>query len=232
MSSTSADIKKWRDKTKKIIVEAFGGGCGICGYSKCNAALDLHHLDPSTKEFNISRVMARPVSWGKIVKEIRKCVLLCSRCHTEVHMGVAKLPKTIQTFDENFAEINRRNYNFSDICPVCKGPKTHFTITCSKKCGGKRTNKIDWEPHDVKKLYDEMGSFTKVGEHVGCSPFAVKKRLIKLGHIERICKVDWSKVDLNQLINVDKKSLCSIGRDLGVSDNAVRKRAKKMKLIV
>lgn len=43
-------------------------------------------------------------------------------------------------------------------------------------------------------------------------------------------KVDWSSVDLYNLLKVRQMSLSAIGRLLGVSDNAVRKRAKKLNL--
>jgi hypothetical protein len=31
-----------------------GGECSICGYNKCVAALEFHHLNPSEKDFTIS----------------------------------------------------------------------------------------------------------------------------------------------------------------------------------
>lgn len=46
--------------------------------------MDFHHIDSATKDFNIS---AR-LTWDAIVRELGKCVLLCSRCHREVHDGL------------------------------------------------------------------------------------------------------------------------------------------------
>ena len=43
-------VKQWRNNVKNRLVEAFGGECGICGYNKCNRALQFHHLDPEEKE--------------------------------------------------------------------------------------------------------------------------------------------------------------------------------------
>lgn len=45
------------------------------------------------------------------------------------------------------------------------------------------------------------------------------------------CKVDWDKIDLYDLLIVQNKSYCDIGRQLKISDNAVRKRAKKLKIV-
>ena len=52
-------------------------------------ALQFHHLDPNKKDFAISKVGAW--AWHRLVKELDKCVLLCNRCHTEVHAGVEDL---------------------------------------------------------------------------------------------------------------------------------------------
>lgn len=44
-------------------------------------------------------------------------------------------------------------------------------------------------------------------------------------------KVNWDSVDLYNLLCVKKLSFSAIGRQLNISDNAVRKRAKKLNLI-
>jgi hypothetical protein len=78
-----------RRKLKSMVVEYKGGKCMRCGYSKSIWALDLHHLDESTKEFGLSaRGMTR--SWEKIKKEADKCILLCANCHREIHAGVTR----------------------------------------------------------------------------------------------------------------------------------------------
>jgi hypothetical protein len=65
-------------------VEYKGGKCSSCGYNKCIAALEFHHLDPSKKDFSISS-SGNTRSWNKVKEELDKCVLLCSNCHREVH---------------------------------------------------------------------------------------------------------------------------------------------------
>lgn len=44
--------------------------------------LDFHHLDPSKKDFTISR---SDMSKAEVIAEIRKCVCLCANCHRMVH---------------------------------------------------------------------------------------------------------------------------------------------------
>lgn len=79
MSISSNRVKDWRENTKQRIVDAFGGRCSICGYSKCLAGFDLHHLDPTEKEFGFGAIRANPKSWKNIiVPELRKCILLCA----------------------------------------------------------------------------------------------------------------------------------------------------------
>ena len=88
---SSQYVKEWRKKTKLRIIKAMGGKCQICDYDRCPEAFDLHHLDPSTKEMTFSSIRANPKAWITIVKELRKCVLLCSNCHRKQRAGIISL---------------------------------------------------------------------------------------------------------------------------------------------
>lgn len=68
---------------KQRCVDFLGGKCVKCGYKKCLAALDFHHVDPSKKKFGISLKLGR--SWDKLKDELQKCIILCANCHTEEH---------------------------------------------------------------------------------------------------------------------------------------------------
>lgn len=78
------------NKRKKIKIESIkykGGKCEICGYNKCNAALEFHHLDPNEKDFGIaSKGYTR--SWEKIKAELDKCIIVCANCHREIHENI------------------------------------------------------------------------------------------------------------------------------------------------
>lgn len=100
MSKQSEKVIRWRANTKRKVISSMGGCCQICKYNKCDSALDLHHIDPSAKELSFNRIRANPVSSDKIKNELKKCILLCCRCHREVHAGIVSLPETYQTFDE------------------------------------------------------------------------------------------------------------------------------------
>lgn len=79
-----------RIKKKKELVKMFGGACKICGYKKYVGALDFHHLNPKTKSFALS-VKGLSYSWDSILKEAKKCIMLCKNCHTEIENRITKL---------------------------------------------------------------------------------------------------------------------------------------------
>jgi predicted transcriptional regulator len=76
-----------RRRLKAMAIAYKGGKCLLCGYHRCNAALEFHHLDKTTKGFGLSRKgIIR--SWESIKKELDKCVMICANCHREVEAGV------------------------------------------------------------------------------------------------------------------------------------------------
>lgn len=75
-----------RNREWKIKAVAYKGGCCCkCGYSKCLAALDFHHIDSSKKAPNWRSM--RSWSFEKVKNELEKCDLLCRNCHQEFHYG-------------------------------------------------------------------------------------------------------------------------------------------------
>jgi transposase len=82
-------VAKRRRAVKRILVEEAGGGCRLCGYSRCDRALEFHHLDPKAKQFQIT---SHTRSLAKLRAEASKCVLLCSNCHAEVEAGITAVP--------------------------------------------------------------------------------------------------------------------------------------------
>jgi transposase-like protein len=80
-----------RQIVKRKLVEEAGGRCSICGYSRCQRALQFHHLDPRTKEFHLGHGgHARALSRSR--GEAKKCILLCANCHAEVEAGFTAMP--------------------------------------------------------------------------------------------------------------------------------------------
>lgn len=80
-----------RHRLKRILVEEAGGKCALCGYSRCVRALEFHHLDPDTKQYELGfRGCTR--SLASLREEASKCALLCSNCHAEVEAGITAVP--------------------------------------------------------------------------------------------------------------------------------------------
>lgn len=79
------DYQNERRKQAKINLKIkFGGKCNRCGYSKCLAALQFHHTDPTQKDGMVSRIMkTNGAAAAKI--EAQKCELICANCHAEEH---------------------------------------------------------------------------------------------------------------------------------------------------
>jgi len=77
--------KKWqRDRfrrLKKFYVDYKGGKCVKCGYNKCQASLDFHHLEGKDPNWKYMRRWAKK----RVLKELDKCILVCRNCHGEIH---------------------------------------------------------------------------------------------------------------------------------------------------
>ena len=56
-------------------------GCSVCGYKKSLDALCFHHI--RDKKYIVSRMSQN--SRKSIKEEIRKCILVCHNCHSEIH---------------------------------------------------------------------------------------------------------------------------------------------------
>lgn len=85
--SQSVTIK--RRAIKRMLIQQAGGKCSRCGYDKCMRALEFHHKDPKQKDFGISKCLTKNIDYLK--EEIKKCDLLCSNCHAEVHQELYEL---------------------------------------------------------------------------------------------------------------------------------------------
>ena len=82
--------KERRDYLKTVIAEYYDlfGGCVVCGYNKCSAAIDFHHIHSEHKEVAISKMSTS--SEKRIREEIFKTIPLCKNCHMEYHHDVGE----------------------------------------------------------------------------------------------------------------------------------------------
>jgi hypothetical protein len=87
----AAAVARRRRVVKQHLIREAGGACVLCGYERCPAALQFHHVDPQDKSFHLSRHGVSR-SLARSQEEAKKCVLLCANCHAEIEIGFAKLP--------------------------------------------------------------------------------------------------------------------------------------------
>jgi hypothetical protein len=76
---------------KVYFIEQLGGKCSICGYDKNISALEFHHL--KDKEMSLTQMNLRENNIELILKELDKCILLCSNCHKELHYPQANIDR-------------------------------------------------------------------------------------------------------------------------------------------
>jgi hypothetical protein len=177
MSISSLRVKQWRQNTKEKMVKAMGGSCQCCGYNMCDKALAFHHIDPTKKDMGFSDVRANPKSWLKIVEELKKCILVCHNCHSEIHAGVRELPLQYKTFNEEYSDVKKvLEYNECSVCGSQKFIKQKF---CSPKCSQTNRRKVDWDSID---LIDLMKKHTigELEEMLKISNAAIYKRRDKI----------------------------------------------------
>lgn len=57
-----------------------------CGESHV-ACLDFHHIDVKKKDISIASTIGCGWSKDRLIKELEKCIVICSNCHRKLHFG-------------------------------------------------------------------------------------------------------------------------------------------------
>ena len=146
-----------------------GGKCSKCGYDKNIAALGFHHLDPKTKEAEWGRM--RLLNWKKTVEELKKCILICSNCHIELHNP--------QSLDKTFSELDNLSLNSAGpsstgICPHCSKP-VYGTKYCSAQCVHFSNRKVARPSKKTLKEKIATMNWLAIGREYKVSDNAVRK---------------------------------------------------------
>ena len=159
------------------MLQAFGGCCCVCGYSRSPRAMDFHHLDGADKAFSLGSVRASPKAWTLLAAELRKCVLVCNRCHQEVHDGLSEIPADAPRFDETYAVPVARKAPGTP-CEVCGTSKSARNLACSPACSAVRRSRLQCGTAELQELAQSM-SAEAIGRRFGVTGAAVRKRLKK-----------------------------------------------------
>ena len=189
-----------RRKRKEQVVAFFGGKCSKCGYDRCIDALDFHHRDPNKKLAGLSSY-GYTRSWDKIIEEAMKCDLVCANCHREIeyHINIGK-PLDQLTISSTNLEIY--------INPI-----KHMLLLTKE---------------EVEKNLQDIGTI-EYSKKLGISDNTLRNfcrnNNITIPPQKRPRKFEIGKNELQKLI-LEKRNFSQIGRDLGVTDNAIRKRCE------
>jgi len=222
------------------------------------SALEMHHLDPMTKEVTLGSIMAHPIAWCKIIKELRKCVMVCSNHHKEIHSGMTEVPSDAPRFDEEYADKNWRRESWNQ-CPICEEPKPPYRITCSRKCAAIKARSVKWDDTIIEVMRSNGKNWEDISDYFGVSNMAVQKRYKKTHRDNKrecaFCDSEFEYRNANQKYcshkcsrlsarkcthptkpqlkeDISSMSWVAIGKKYGVSDNACRKWARKYGLII
>lgn len=107
-------IKRYYSLRNGAIVK-LGGECILCGGKE---GLQLDHIDPKSKEIDISKMLN--VSLERFWKEVSKCQLLCKACHAK---------KTVLERGQKIAKGTHgtlSSYRYCK-CDICKKAKSDYT---------------------------------------------------------------------------------------------------------
>jgi hypothetical protein len=150
-------------KLRAIIYK--GGKCEKCGYDKCPGAFDFHHIDPTEKEFGISR--KRTTSWTlEFRTELDKCSLLCANCHREEHWE-----------EKEFINLSPRIPAKQNLCVDCSTTLYNGKASRCVPCSSKKREKIEWPATDKLLSMVKETNYSAVAKSLGVSDNAVRKRI-------------------------------------------------------
>ena len=165
--------KRWKDRKRKA-VEMLGGECQKCGYRKNLASFHFHHLDPSQKKYNWDKL--RLFKWDRVVKELKKCILLCANCHSELHAPDQNIE--IESLGNENNNLNKVLVKFVSTgkCPNCER-EVYGTKYCSVGCAALGTRKVKNRPSqkELMAILTSGESWCSIGKKYGVSDNAVRK---------------------------------------------------------
>jgi len=153
---------KRRILNKLRLISHFGGQCSICGYNKNMAALEFHHLNPEHKDFALSQNI--DYSYERLLKEVEKCILICSNCHRELHHSDLEI-QNFSDIDLNPIEVIKEKRT----CNICNNEISPSSRGLCKDCYDKsRVNKNKPSKEELLELI-KTTSFLKLGKQFGVS---------------------------------------------------------------
>jgi 5-methylcytosine-specific restriction endonuclease McrA len=208
-------------------------GCGINSWSS-------KIVTSSNQKLSLQLDHINGVNTDNRIENLR---LLCPNCHSLTNTYAGKNKKS------EVENRKKKKYTKKDLC-FCGAQKSIDAIACRTCSPPPLKTKIKW-PSDEELLVKvkEQGEL-KMSEVLNCSSSSIRKRIARISKnstsycscgkekffnavLCRSCqginvnktKIDWpSEKELIQMIK--NSSYLTVGKKLGVSDNAIRKRLK------
>lgn len=174
--SNKDKVVSFRQRRKNNLVKFLGNKCCLCGYKKSNAALEFHHLDPKSKKYQLSSGNCHNIQ--EDIEEAKKCILVCSNCHREIHEGLYQnedLTK-YQNFDEEIEKLLLKTED-KYYCSKCRIEITKYSKSgMCHKCISSVKQKVQNLPsrEELKELIKNK-SFVEIGKDYNVSDNAIRK---------------------------------------------------------
>jgi len=167
--------KRKRERVYSIV----GYSCWHCGYDKGYDAipvLEFHHVDPTIKKFCLSSRELVGNKWERVINEIKKCVLLCCRCHREIEHCIIEEDAIETIYREKWVEI----LEDAEKCKLMYGKYKRLNEKDPKLINTNpkpRPRKFDPSPLELEQtLQNNNWNYCAVGRHYNVSNNAIKKR--------------------------------------------------------
>lgn len=164
-------------KRKLEFIELKGGKCEKCGYNENLSALEFHHIDSTTKKFNLNGRILANGRYEDLLEELDKCMLLCSNCHKEIHNENYDIELVKQILEEN-KDILKKETEVK-YCKDCgKILLNENTSGYCQKCLAKHRRKVERPTKEELQEMIKDKSLNEIGKMYGVTHNSVKKWLI------------------------------------------------------
>lgn len=100
-------VKRVRIKVHKLV----GTACWRCGFDLGMdgvGVLDFHHVNPENKNFSLYVRNMCNRAWKVVLPEIKKCTLLCCRCHRMFELGLISQAEIKELYEKEWTKRNSK----------------------------------------------------------------------------------------------------------------------------
>jgi hypothetical protein len=163
-------------KRKIYFVNLLGGKCEICGYNKNLSVFNFHHKNPNEKKFRLDMRSMSNKSFESLETEIKKCSLLCSNCHAELHNPELNILNVNSILENNeYSYKLKTNKRFTKYCKC--GVEILYDSKKCIDCENKSRMKENKPTIDQLKKDLKNNTQTKIAQKYNVSRATIKRWL-------------------------------------------------------